>query len=87
VTAPTAPVIPPRPWPDNPCTCHPDASPTLADKVLALAFPPDYEVVHGCPPGGSGLTPCCGRTPFELPPTDRITSDPTHISCKPKPAP
>ncbi|MER8002971.1 hypothetical protein [Streptomyces sp. NPDC095613] len=30
-------------------------------------------VVHGCPPDGSGLTPCCGRTPFELPRGDRIS--------------
>ncbi|MEU4348280.1 hypothetical protein [Streptomyces sp. NPDC023838] len=36
---------------------------------------PDPEVVHGCPPDGSGLTPCCGRTPFELPLTDRISSE------------
>ncbi|AIV35560.1 hypothetical protein [Streptomyces sp. CCM_MD2014] len=33
------------------------------------------EVVHACPPVGSGFTPCCGRTPFELPRTDRITVD------------
>lgn len=33
------------------------------------------EVVHGCPPDGSGLTPCCGRTPFELPLGDRISSE------------
>ncbi|MFG3046294.1 hypothetical protein ACGFZR_15360 [Streptomyces sp. NPDC048241] len=33
------------------------------------------EVVHGCPPDGSGLTPCCGRTPFELPRGDRISSE------------
>ncbi|MGW1961793.1 hypothetical protein ACWCPD_16130 [Streptomyces sp. NPDC001935] len=33
------------------------------------------ETVHGCPPDGSGLTPCCGRTPLELPLTDRISSE------------
>lgn len=33
------------------------------------------ETVHAYPPPGSGLTPCCGRTPFELPRTDRITSE------------
>lgn len=33
------------------------------------------EVVHGCPPDGSGLTPCCGRSPFELPLGDRISSE------------
>ncbi|WP_406156919.1 hypothetical protein [Streptomyces canus] len=38
------------------------------------------EAVHGCPPDGSGLTPCCGRTPFELPLTDRISSE-APITC------
>jgi hypothetical protein len=38
------------------------------------------EVVHGCPPDGSGLTPCCGRTPFELPRTDRISSE-APVTC------
>jgi len=38
------------------------------------------ETVHGCPPDGSGLTPCCGRTPFELPLTDRISSE-APVTC------
>lgn len=38
------------------------------------------ETVHACPPDGSGLTPCCGRTPFELPRTDRISSE-APITC------
>jgi hypothetical protein len=38
------------------------------------------EVVHGCPPDGSGLTPCCGRTPFELPLGDRISSE-APVTC------
>jgi hypothetical protein len=42
---------------------------------------PERELVHGCPSDGSGLTPCCGRTPFELPPTDRITSNPAAVTC------
>ncbi|MEU9323243.1 hypothetical protein AB0D91_05425 [Streptomyces canus] len=41
------------------------------------------EVVHGCPPDGSGLTPCCGRTPFELPRTDRMSTDPAAVTCTP----
>lgn len=36
---------------------------------------------HACPPDGSGLTPCCERTPFELPATDRITSSPERVTC------
>lgn len=30
---------------------------------------------HQCPPDGEGLTPCCRRSPFELPLTDRLTLD------------
>lgn len=32
------------------------------------------EPVHACPPEGTGVMPCCGRTPFEVPRTDRMTS-------------
>ncbi|WP_086732880.1 hypothetical protein [Streptomyces glaucescens] len=38
------------------------------------------ETVHACPPPGSGLTPCCGRTPFELPLNDRIGSE-APVTC------
>lgn len=38
------------------------------------------EIIHALPPVGSGLTPCCGRTPFELPLTDRISSE-VPITC------
>ena len=46
---------------------------------------PEAEVVHGCPPDGSGLTPCCGRTPFELPLGDRISSE-APVTCPGKEA-
>jgi hypothetical protein len=36
---------------------------------------------HACPPGNSSLTPCCGRTPFELSRTDRLTYDQAEINC------
>lgn len=45
---------------------------------------PDYaETVHACPiPGtGAATVPCCGKTPFELPRTDRMTSDPKLVTC------
>ena len=42
---------------------------------------PATETVHACPPDGSGLTPCCGRTPFELPLGDRISSE-APTTCK-----
>jgi hypothetical protein len=41
------------------------------------------EVVHRCPRFGSGITPCCERTPWELPRTDRMTLDPALVTCKP----
>ena len=40
------------------------------------------ETVHRCPPHGAYVTPCCGKTPFELPRTDRITSDPARVTCE-----
>lgn len=39
------------------------------------------ETVHLCPPDGSGVTPCCGRTPFEIPLTDRVTVDELAVTC------
>ncbi|CAM5265336.1 hypothetical protein [Streptomyces fumanus] len=33
------------------------------------------ETVHDCPPPGSSRTPCCNRLPWELPLTDRISSE------------
>ncbi|MFE2045710.1 hypothetical protein ACFXAZ_33305 [Streptomyces sp. NPDC059477] len=41
------------------------------------------EVVHGCPPAGSVLTPCCARTPFELPRTDRLSTELALVTCQP----
>jgi hypothetical protein len=37
--------------------------------------------VHASPPDGSGLTSCCGRPPFELPRTDRMTSRLNRVTC------
>lgn len=41
-------------------------------------------VVHGCPPLGEGFTPCCGRTPFELPMHHPVTTDPGQVTCRDK---
>lgn len=43
--------------------------------------PPPAPPVHACPPDGSGITPCCSRTPFELPRTDRMATDPALVTC------
>ena len=42
-----------------------------------------YEVTHQCPPKRSGVMPCCGRTPFEVPRTDRMTVDLSLVTCQP----
>lgn len=47
---------------------------------LGIDLPP-APPVHACPPDGSGLTPCCGRTPFELPRTDRMTVHLDRVTC------
>lgn len=60
-----------------PCHCH-LTPPVQIRPGVYLAV---KETVHGCPPDGSGLTPCCGRTPFELPRTDRISSE-APVTCK-----
>jgi hypothetical protein len=39
------------------------------------------EVTHLCPPDGMQVTPCCGMSPFDLPRTDRMTGDPSAVSC------
>lgn len=39
------------------------------------------EWTHRCPPDGSGLMPCCGRTPFEVPRYHRMTTDPLFVTC------
>jgi hypothetical protein len=43
----------------------------------------DGSVVHLCPSDGEGAMPCCGLTPFEVPPTDRLTSNSQLVTCKP----
>jgi hypothetical protein len=48
------------------------------------------EVVHLSPRDATYVTPCCGQIPFELARTDRMTNDPSLVTCggpEPKPAP
>lgn len=40
------------------------------------------EVIHRCPIGNSSVTPCCGRTPFELDPLSRMAIDDSLVNCK-----
>lgn len=39
------------------------------------------ETTHRCPEGSEAAMPCCGRTPFEVPWTDRLTEDPESVTC------
>lgn len=38
-------------------------------------------IIHRCPPPGQGITPCCERTPFELPRWHRMTLDDALVTC------
>jgi hypothetical protein len=40
------------------------------------------ETTHLCPPGDSALMPCCNRSPFEVPRTDRMTVDRSLVTCR-----
>lgn len=42
--------------------------------------------IHACPPDGEMFTPCCGKTPFELPGDHRMTAMAELVTCPPKPA-
>lgn len=39
------------------------------------------EIVHQAPLEGTGTTVCCGRAPFELPTTDKMTIKPALVTC------
>jgi hypothetical protein len=39
-------------------------------------------IVHACPVGDSGVTPCCGKTPFELGHASRMTLRDDLVTCK-----
>jgi hypothetical protein len=46
-----------------------------------MAGCPRCETVHCCPLPGQQLTPCCQKTPFELPAGDRLTLDVASVTC------
>lgn len=48
----------------------------LSAHVVGAGVP-----VHAVPPPGSGLMPCCKKTPFEVSGTDRMTNDPDKVTC------
>lgn len=42
---------------------------------------PPTEITHGTPCCGRQTTPCCDKSPFELPRSDRMTLDPSMVTC------
>jgi hypothetical protein len=47
-----------------------------------LASASDFSpTVHDCPRDGEAVTLCCGKSPFDLPSADRMTVDPTQVTC------
>lgn len=51
----------------------------LSEATVALG-----EVVHACPLGHDARTPCCRRSPSELPMDHRMTTDPDLVTCRPE---
>lgn len=42
---------------------------------------PTYVSVTHMSPGDDVVTPCCGKTPYELSRTERVTEDPEKVTC------
>lgn len=40
------------------------------------------EIVHACPVGTSGIMPCCGKNPVDVPLTQPIRTDPNSVTCQ-----
>jgi len=40
------------------------------------------EVIHQCPPGDSGIMPCCDRTSFAIPMWNRMSVDSKLVTCR-----
>lgn len=41
----------------------------------------DVTTVHAAPSAGDAFMPCCRRTPFSVPRSDRMTLDPYLVTC------
>lgn len=52
-----------------------------AREALTVPEPATDGPIHRSP-GSGALTPCCGRSPFELPRTDRMTVDSDLVTCR-----
>lgn len=58
---------------------HADQGPesicSVIDEVLGDV------TVHQCPPVGGATTPCCNKSPFDLPRTDRLVIGENYVTC------
>lgn len=54
--------------------------PSLEQLLLEAGYHRAPELTHG-DLDPAGRTACCGRSPFELPTTDRLTNDPSLVTC------
>lgn len=52
----------------------------IEPKRATLTLVLSDEIVHQIPESPLAVTPCCGRTVFELPRTDRLTTD-GYVTC------
>lgn len=52
------------------------------EDLLLIGLRRITDVVHRVPPDGAAVTPCCGRTPFELPRDEKVTSDDALVTCR-----
>ena len=61
---------------------RPAAHPLVGAPLIMCCDDADRQVtVHACPPEGSGIMPCCGRAPFEVPGTALITMFGPLVTC------
>lgn len=51
------------------------------ERLNTLVVGAENTIIHACPPDGSGLMPCCGRSPIDVPLTERISLDGSTITC------
>lgn len=59
------------------------AGPGDAEKVIRdAARQAAGQTTHAAPHPDSGLTACCRKTPFELPHTDLMTTQPETVTCR-----
>lgn len=66
----------------GPCPSDPPEPLTEEEQAEAIVFLATLgETTHLCPPGDKGIMPCCGRTPFEVSPRDRLTLIHDLVNC------